>query len=960
MRLVKPNQFGPTTLDELFVEKYEWLMRWALHFAQGERTTAEDMVQDTFVRFAISHPEFEHIENAEALLYTYLKHVHLEHLHRTQKYPLQNLSIDEFDSLHAGLRQSPSVPPLDIQNTLRRVLAYLCWRKESTKAASILILRFFYGFFPEEIMQIGLLSRPVVDNGLRAARKDLKRYLTASVSDKVRVLGQGVAPEARSSSTAVPTDRFIVELREILLHWRRGSCLPVEELAAYYTAKSPKPIECALFAHIVSCSRCLDLVTHFRQLPPLAERSFESAFVERHDSRPASGKKDQDKNLRRSLGIVHYRIREVMEHQPKSLLLFVNDRLIATQDASSAVCKQEVEVNIGAPVEMIEIFSEQGFCLLSMEVAGQPPEVSPELYRQVRLDRGRTVEAWLRFTSMGPRIETSYLNLAMLTAENDTEIEALELDGAIAQDQGKNSERDRQPSANTAGNRQPRRRFFGLQRLWARLRSKSQRIALPDMNPTLATALVLAAASVVCFLVWWHQPPRITANAFLVRAEAWDPAAHQSGPSGVVYQRVRIVTSQRTLSREIHRDLKGIRRPKQQTLNPADVALRQGLLRAGVDWNEPLSATSYQDWHDHQRVREDDVTRTGAHLLKLTTTVHSGPILRESLTVREADFHPVARTIEFEDAGTIEIAELDYRVLPWSPQSEDWFESPAPAFLGLHPSPRASILPRLPNLPSETELDEAELGARLALHQMDADTNERIEIDRSAKGVQVKGVVATPERKQEIEAHLHPIPYVFSSIFTFDELAARQSAVNGVTSIQAASLTETPSPLDEYLAHRGMGHADIGDLSRKLSDASVSVSQEGKAVAELMAEFGSNRQLSPGAQAAFVQLLKEHKAKILSSLQSEEQILAQAGMLPPSVSANGSDAQLTSVIERHRALASELLLESSGNSPHPRSAQEIALELDQSLRRLRSIIESLPDPLPVSASSSPSSNQNKK
>ncbi len=94
------------------------------------------------------------------LLYKYLKYVHHEHLYRVQKYPLQNLSIDEFDSLSAGLRQNPSVNPIDIQNTLRRVLKYLCWRKESTKTASILILRFFYGYFPEEIMRIGILSRP--------------------------------------------------------------------------------------------------------------------------------------------------------------------------------------------------------------------------------------------------------------------------------------------------------------------------------------------------------------------------------------------------------------------------------------------------------------------------------------------------------------------------------------------------------------------------------------------------------------------------------------------------------------------------------------------------------------------------------------------------------------------------------------------------------------------------------
>lgn len=143
MRLVKPNLLGQATLDDLFIAKYEWLMRWALHFAQGNHTTAEDLVQDTFVRFAITHPELDHADNAEALLYTYLKHVHLAHLRRIQRYPLQSLSIAEFDSISVGLRQSPSAHPVEVQNNLRRILTYLCWRKQFAKAASILILRFF-------------------------------------------------------------------------------------------------------------------------------------------------------------------------------------------------------------------------------------------------------------------------------------------------------------------------------------------------------------------------------------------------------------------------------------------------------------------------------------------------------------------------------------------------------------------------------------------------------------------------------------------------------------------------------------------------------------------------------------------------------------------------------------------------------------------------------------------------
>jgi DNA-directed RNA polymerase specialized sigma24 family protein len=944
MRLVRSNPLGPATLDDLFVLKYEWLMQWALYFAQGDRPTAEDMVQDTFVQFAISDPELDDPQNVEALLYTYLKHVHLAHLRRLQKYPLQNLSIAEFDSINVGLRQSPSANPLDIQNNLRRILFYLCWRKDSAKSASILILRFFYGYFPEEITRIGLVSRPVVDNGLRAARKDLKRHL--SDSGKVRVLCLDDIPEFVPSSMILPTEHFVDELREILLNSRRGACLPAEQLSARYSVEPPKPIECELLAHIVSCQRCLDVVTHSQKIPPLAERSFEGALVERHNPNPVSKEitfaKKED-TLKRSLGIVRNRIQEVLEHQPRSLTLVVNGHVVATQDVSLAVCKQEVEIKIGEQIELIEVLSEQGLCLLAMPVSSVPPNLPPEVYRQVRLSCGRTVEAWLRFTSMGPRVETSYLDPALLAVVE----ESTESDGKDAADKSS----DHGTSIVAVGSREPQYRQPLWANLWAGLWTRLKQIPIPTMNPTFATALILAAASVFCFVMWWNQPPHLTANALLVRAEALDSAAQKSATPGVVLQQIRIKTSQRIVNHSIYRDAQGVRRPKKQALGLADEQLKDRLALAGVNWDEPLSAFSYQDWHDHQHIRKDAITKEGAHLLKLTTTVPDGPILQESLTVRDSDFHPVARTIELRatkqrDADTIEIAELSYDVLPWNAARENLFEPLSP--FGAVSAP-AAILPPLPHFPSEMELDEAALEARMVLHQLGADTSERIEIDRAASGVQVKGIVATAERKQEIEAHLHLLPHVLSAIYTFQELQDRQSAASQITSIKLASSSATPSPLEEYLTDRGMNRAQIGELGIDLSNASVTVSQESNAIEELLTQFGPNKPLTPAARAAFDQLLADHKTKILFFLKQEEQLLAQAGIPLASSTGNENSSQLVIAIGHHRTLCAELL---SNNNSHPRGAQEIALELEKSLHRLRSIVANLSNPFAASELSS--------
>src|ERR1700733_14272886 len=115
MRLVKPKSIDSATPESIFMAKYEWLLRWALHFADGNYATAEDMVQDAFVRFTLAQPDLSLVENQEAILYTYLKYVHLAHLRRTQRYPFQQLSILEFDSIELGLRENPSADPIEVQ-----------------------------------------------------------------------------------------------------------------------------------------------------------------------------------------------------------------------------------------------------------------------------------------------------------------------------------------------------------------------------------------------------------------------------------------------------------------------------------------------------------------------------------------------------------------------------------------------------------------------------------------------------------------------------------------------------------------------------------------------------------------------------------------------------------------------------------------------------------------------------
>ena len=142
----------------------------------------------------------------------------------------------------------------------------------------------------------------------------------------------------------------------------------------------------------------------------------------------------------------------------------------------------------------------------------------------------------------------------------------------------------------------------------------------------------------------------------------------------VIFQKVRIKTPQADLQRAIYRDSRGKRQAKKVSLEPREERVKANLTAAGVEWDAPLSAGAYQEWHDRQHVRDDSIERTGSHLLRLRTEVPQGPVMEQTLTVRDSDFHPVQRTIEFRDNERVEIAELDYKVLPWSAVDQSVFE----------------------------------------------------------------------------------------------------------------------------------------------------------------------------------------------------------------------------------------------------------------------------------------------
>ncbi len=315
--------------------------------------------------------------------------------------------------------------------------------------------------------------------------------------------------------------------------------------------------------------------------------------------------------------------------------------------------------------------------------------------------------------------------------------------------------------------------------------------------------------------------------------------------TGVVYQKVKIRTPDDSLERTIYRDVQGQRKPRLVMLAAHQDQIRRKLAGAGLDWDAPLSATSFQDWHDHQRVREDQITRSGKHLLRLTTSTPNGDIVEQSLTVRDTDFHPVERTIAFRGSDTVEIAEVDYRVLPWEAVDASVFEPLSGAVVtGLTLQPEAPHL-TLPSTPTAGQLDEAELGARLLLNHLHADTDEQIELNRRDNEIEVKGVVETEQRKQELQSQLRMIPHVLPSILSFDDLKNRDTAGGQTSKLSMANIANEPSPLELYLQVQGHGTDTLSPVSQRLLNDALIATRESKALREILQRFSEAQRKEP-------------------------------------------------------------------------------------------------------------------
>ena len=915
------------TLQAVFESQYAWLLRWALHFTGNDRAAAEDLVQETFVRLLLAWDSLRDLDDLEPLLYSYLRYTHLSEQRSSQRQALARLSSADFDTLaltlrSASIRTAQNLDQIEVQNELRNILDFLLWRKQSARFASIFLLRFFHGYFPEEIASICMAKRFSVDLGLRQARRELKTHLADP--RRLRVLGRAPFPEQKAMKIAVPMEQFEAELRLRIFHWNNGACPSPEEFDSIYSAQNPHGMDTGVLAHVVACEQCLDNVSRRSGAPPPSARSMDESLSRAPRTTSKKSSATEKQKLASIFAEGENRMREIYDHHPTELMIALNAQVVAVRDidarASRATLK--VETHSVQTLELIEIFSENGLLLLSMPLTSRPPKSQPEIHHAIQLSEDRVLSLTVQFTRDGALIEATYEDPHGARDYED----AGQADAPVAIE---NSNAGAMPDALSK-----KRGLSGLRRLLAAV------LRLP-LRPSILVPGMAVLSGLVLFLVLTvvnHERQRADANQLMRAAARAESLPPELGKSGAILQRIQIKASGHTAQRSLYRDPAGKRKAKELALSEDERILRAKFAEAKLDWNNPLSAQGFRDWHDHLYQQEDRVTKTGQDLLTVSTEAKEGEIAAESLTVQSRNFHTVARSVRLRDGETIEIAELSYEAIPWGPLVEQWFEPLAATSSSVHPAALVASGPA--TALSDEQLDLAELSVQKALQDLHADT-ERLELTRASSGVTVNGIVETDERKIEITERLREIANVETEIASYRDLQSRSAQSGTATQLQEVSVSDGDTPLRGECKKKLISEDACRKIGYALLNAASVLVREDRRIHDLQLQFPRDKPLTQISQGLLAAIARERFSHMEAALDEQEKTLRSLGAelseteLPETEDAPSGTPFLADAAQRNLSLSKELIYSSNSSSrPEP----IIVHDLTVSIRTVRKTI----------------------
>jgi DNA-directed RNA polymerase specialized sigma24 family protein len=492
---------------------------------------AEDLLHDVFVQFTLARPDLEAIQNLDGYLFVTLRNMHLSHIRRHAKTPANPKLVVEFDSADVSLRSLGQHFALQAREGLARVCQYGCLRKGSSKAGSVFLLRFFHGYYPEEISKLLKSPRRAADDWIRISRREARDYLEDA--SRLSFVSDPDKLDPAAFPSGLTTQGFLAFLREKIFAARVGACSRPRELREFYSPQSSETTENDFLAHLVSCPNCLNQASEFLDMPLLDDRHPSDATGRNApppDSGGTSGSSgaenggesgggERSGNGGEILKMAHRRASDAYQHRPRELCVSVNGFLLGSQTIGSETSELTLIANVQEKVGFVEVLSEQDVRLAWLQV--EPPPEGPALQETaVRLSDGRSLSVKIDFSGAWPQVHVKYHDEDFASA---LEME-LSSEPSLSQVEAAESAKTAETDNNFVPGRKIWDRLAGTRAsLWVRLRP----------------AAVVALLTIVALVIHQIIPPQLSAAVLLEQSAAAERELY-ANPETVVHRTIRV------------------------------------------------------------------------------------------------------------------------------------------------------------------------------------------------------------------------------------------------------------------------------------------------------------------------------------------------------------------------------------------------------------------------------------
>lgn len=359
-------------------------------------------------------------------------------------------------------------------------------------------------------------------------------------------------------------------------------------------------------------------------------------------------------------------------------------------------------------------------------------------------------------------------------------------------------------------------------------------------------------------MIIWGMFYRVRLMPSVQAAELLRKAVVAADARPVKQHRIEIRTREHRLTRTTGQKLAS---------NAADTQTLQSLqalfTAANYDWNDPLSAKSYQAWRSQLNDKKDEVVQE-QDAYRVRTDTASGEIKDVSLTLKKPDLQPVQGRFEFRDGEWVEITAMADEAAP-STEGASVGNTPEPrASLPSSPAPVATMPPMAP----PTIADELHVIA--ALHQVGADLGDPLEIQRTASEILVSGTGIAPARQQEIQEAIRLQPRV-SVRFSNSAPATVRPQRSAAETPAGADLRQMQSRVAEQIG----GRANFEQLASEVLDLSEPMMSRVYALRRLAERFPADAEselVAPDRQ-LLRQIQREHIAALRQQTSELDRLL---------------------------------------------------------------------------------------